>query len=468
MGRAEIKRFRRAAEEAAAFLKPRLDGNTKIKIIAHNDSDGMASAAILARCFYSYNVPFTVKFGRAPNMEDIAKLENEDYGLFVFLDQGSGQLDAINKYLLSKRKDVLIMDHHQGPFMEGPNLYYINPHHCGLSGTTDVSASGTTFSVVEQIDLRFRSLIDLAIVGAIGDRQDLSSGFAGVNDTLVKRAIDLGLIQESEGLKLVRRTLIPVVECLRTSTRPYVVGLSGNLTACRQMIDALGIPYSRLLSDLGPEIERRISDAIFARVGALATNEEFRHSLWGTIYKASTEDLVGPKELREYASMLDACGYLRKPEVGFAAAVGDENSQAEALSLLSSSQEQMLRAMGWLVTRLASFKQTSTFRYIYCGDAVSSEILGETLSLIIESGLVSTEQPLLGIADMEGELVRVSARGAQKLAAEGMNLGRALSKAASEVGGWGGGHDVSAAARIPRERVDEFIKKLDKIISGVG
>ena len=280
MGRAEIKRFRRAAEEATAFLKPKLDGGTKVKIISHTDADGISAAAILARCLYSYNVPFTVKFGRAPNEEDIARLAQESHDLFIFLDQGSGQLDAINKHLLSKHKDVLIIDHHPGQFLESSNLSIVNPHACGLNGAMDVSASGATFSVVEQMDLRFRSLIGLAIVGAIGDRQEQSSGFVSVNDTLLKRAIDLGLINESEGLKLVRRSLSPVVECIKTSTKPYIQGLSDNLVACHSLIDTLGISSSSRISELGLEVEKGLSEAIFSRVGALAAKEEFRHALW--------------------------------------------------------------------------------------------------------------------------------------------------------------------------------------------
>jgi len=468
MVRAAIKRFRRAAEEATAFLRPKLDGSVKIKIISHTDADGIASAAIMAKCLYTYNVPFTVKFGRAPNDEDIAQIAKSGHDLFIFLDQGSGQLDAINKYILTEHKDVLIIDHHPGQFLESPNLAYVNPHACGLNGATDVSGSGATFSVVEQIDFRFRPLIGLAIVGALGDRQESLSGFSGVNDTLLKRAIDFGLVRESEGLKLVRRSLSPLVECIRTSTKPYMIGLSGNLAACRSLVDTLGISHSSLIADLGLEVERRLGEAVFSRVGALATKEEFRHALWGSIYATTTEDLVGSRELQEQAAILDACGNMRKTEIGFAAAVGDGGCQMDALALLSSYQEQMLRAMGWLVSKLASFKLTSTFRYIYAGDAIDSAILGETLSLAIESALIPTEQPVIGMADTSDGHVKVSARSTPKMTMQGVNLGRAMSSAAAAVDGYGGGHDVSAAARVPRTRLDEFVIKLDNAMSGVG
>lgn len=468
MGRAEIRRFQRAAEEVAAFLKPRLDGSARVKVISHTDADGIAAAAILARCFYFYNVPFAVRFSRPLRSDEIAELEKEDYDVFIFLDQGSGQMEAIHRALLAKRTDVVVIDHHPGAFPEHPNLSYINPHACGLKGAKDVSASGAAYSVVEQLDLRFRSLAGLAVVGAIGDRQEFFSGFTGVNDTLVKRTVDLGLLYQGEGLRLVGRTLSPVVECMRTSTRPYILGLSGNLGACRSLVDTLGISPSSVLSDLGLEAERGLADAIFARVGPLATNEEFCHTLWGTLYTLATKDLVGPRDLREYVAMLDACANLRKPEVGFAVAAGDPTAQADALALLSNRQEQMLGALGWLVTKLGSFKLGRSFRYLYCGDAVDPAMLGEALSLAIESGLIPTEQPILALADLGADRIKVSARSTPGLAVRGVDVGQALAKASEAVGGFGGGHDVSAAARIPRERMDEFLARLDQMLSGSG
>jgi len=37
-----------------------------------------------------------------------------------------------------------------------------------------------------------------------------------------------------------------------------------------------------------------------------------------------------------------------------------------------------------------------------------------------------------------------------------------MSEAAKAVGGEGGGHDVSGAAYVPRDRVDDFIRVLEQ------
>jgi RecJ-like exonuclease len=466
MGRAEIKKFQRAAEEVVSFLKPRLGGDTRTKIISHTDADGVAAAAIIAKCLYTYNVPFNVKFTRPMKPEEVAELGKEDHDLFVFIDQGSSQIGAIHKFILGQKRDVVVIDHHPGEFPEHPNLAHLNPHTCGLNGAKDVSASGAAYSIVEHIDRSFRSLVGLAVTGAIGDRQEFFSGFTGVNDTLVKRAIDLGFLHVGEGLRLVGRTLSPVVECLRLTTRPYISGISGNSSACRSLIDTLGLSPSSTLVELGSEAERRLRDAIFARVGPLATSKEFRHTLWGTTYTLATEDLVGPRDLREYVAVLDACANLQKSEFGFALAVGDRTVQAEALALLNSHQERMLKVLDWLVSHLHTFKFTPRFRHIYFSDVVDSMMVGEALSLAMESGLIATDRPIIGLTDTSAEKLRISARSTPGLAMRGINVGRALARAAEAVGGRGGGHDVSAAARIPRKRVNEFLAKLDQALSG--
>lgn len=464
--RAEVRRFQRAVEEVVSFLKPRLGGDIRVKIISHADADGIAAAAIMARCLYTYNVPLNVKFARPLKPDEIAELGKGNHDFFIFLDQGSSQIEAIHKFILGRKRDVVVIDHHPGEFPEHPNLAYLNPHTCGLNGAKDVSASGAVYSVVEQLDRSFRPLVGLAIVGAIGDRQELFSGFTSINDTLVKRAIDLGFLRVGEGLRLIGRTLNQVVECLRLMTKPYIPSISGNPSACRSLVDALELSPSSTLVELGLEAERKLRDAIPARVGPPATNEEFYRTLWGATYTLVTEDLVGPRDLGEYAAMLDACANLRKPEFGFAVAVGDQSAQAEALALLNRHQEQMLRTLEWLVSHLDSFKLTPRLRYIYFGNVVDSAMVGEALSLAIESGLVATDLPILGITDVSAEEIKVSARSTPRLAMQGVDLGRALAEAAKAVGGNGGGHDVSAAARILRERMDEFIVKIDQTLSG--
>ena len=465
LGREEIRKFQRNAYETAAFLKSYLNGECRIKIVTHTDADGLAGAVIFAQCLYTYNVPFHVKFTRPLEPEEILELSKENYDLFVFIDQGTGQISSIQKFILEKERGALILDHHPGELHEYPNLAYLNPHVCGLNGAKDVSAAGVVYSVVENIDKSFRPLIELMMVGAIGDRQEFISGFSGVNETLFKRAIDLGFLTSGEGLKLIGRSIFSVVDCLSLSARPYLPSISGNTSACQALVDELDIKKEDTIAKLDREVEEKFKQSILAKLGPIAENEEFCRTLWGPTYTLAVKEVIGPPDARDYVAMLDACGKLRKPELGFTAAMGDQAAQSEAIASLRDYQGQMVGALSWLESHPDAFKVTQRMRYVYAGDAIGPTMIGETLSLAIESGMMTPDRPMFGLADINADKLKVSARATPSLAIQGVNVGRTLSKAAEAVGGSGGGHDVSAAARIPRERMDEFLIKLEQALA---
>lgn len=460
---AEIRKFYRMAEEAAAFFKAHLVGRSRVRVITHVDADGIAAAGILARCLHAYDVPFHIRFTSPLKPAEIMELGNEGYDLFIFVDQGSGQISAIEKFLLEKGCDVLILDHHPSELPKHRNLSYLNPHACGLNGAKDVSAAGVVYSLVERVDASFTHLIGHAIVGAIGDRQEFYSGFAGINETLLKRAIDLELLCTRTGLKLIGRWL-PIAECLAMSIRPYLHGLSNEPGACRSLVQELKIPPEATLEELGEASEERLRDAILARMGATATCENFRRTLWGTIYRM-TRKVVGPPNAHEQVAVLDACGKLGKPEVGFALTMGDRAALPEAMETLRTYQERMREVVNRFAADPASFKTTQQMRYVLVDEKVDQSLLGEALALAMESGIVPTDRPVIGMVEVDATELKVSARATPDLAMRGINVGQAIAKAAKTVGGEGGGHDVSAAARIPRDRVKEFITKLDQSLA---
>lgn len=466
MPRVEIKEFQRRADEVASFLKSNLSPDTRVKIVTHTDADGISAASILARYLHDRDVPFHVVFSRPLRHDEVVELSKEDYDFFVFIDQGSAQVSEIHKHVLGEGRNVLILDHHPGEFPEHSKLGHLNPHACNLNGASDISAAGVVYSVVERLDKKFRPMVWLAVVGALGDRQEFSSGFVGINEGFVKRAMDLNVLRVGKGLKLIGRTQSPVVECLRLSIRPYLPGITGNVEACRELVKSLGIPPEGKIAELGVEREAGLRDALFARSNATLISEEFRHILWGPLYVLREEIEVFPAELHEYAAMLEACGELGSPNVGFAATMGDEASATDALALLKRYQGRMVEVLKWLEGNLDAFETTPKFRCIYVGREIDPKMVGEAISLAVESGLVKADRPVVGIAESNGEL-KVSARATRVHVARGVNLGESLRRAAASVGGVGGGHDVAAAARIPLTKRNEFIAALDETLPRV-
>ena len=64
--------------------------------------------------------------------------------------------------------------------------------------------------------------------------------------------------------------------------------------------------------------------------------------------------------------------------------------------------------------------------------------------------------------NIKNNSVKVSARANEKLA-ERLNLADVMRMAAEKVGGRGGGHRVAAGANISPDKVEEFLKEVDRL-----
>lgn len=462
----EIKKFQEAANEIASYIKTRLTGDLRIKINTHTDPDGISAGCIISGCLNYYDIPFHVSFGSPPEREDLEKLERQDYDFFIFLDQGAGQFQMIEDHLLSADEEVLILDHHPGEITENSNLTYLNPHEFGLSGAKDVSASGVVYSVVEKIDENFEPLSELALIGALGDRQETPSGFVGINREIYEKAEEKGFLSSQEGLKLTSRSM-PIIDCLSHSIRPFLLGLSGDKSKSEDLIQELNLDPEATLDDLEPEEENNLKEGIIENVENEIT-EYFRRSLWGDIYVSELDRITGPKNLHEFVTILDACEKSGQIGIGFSAMMGDDESGQKALEILREYQENMIETMNWITSGEEMIKTTTQMRYIDFEDELRSKMVGEVLSVAIESGLVQTDLPIFGLARSDEDTLKVSARATPEYAESGADLGEVMNEVSQQLGGSGGGHNVAAAARLPLERKDEFLTKVGQVLENLG
>lgn len=458
--RAEVKRFEGGAEEVATAFKSQLAGDVRVKILTHTDADGIAAGNILARCLNYYDIPFHITFTPPLSPSELKELAKEDYDIFFFLDQGTGQISGIEEHLLDAGHKVAILDHHPGELPDRSGLTHLNPHSYDLNGAKDISASGVVYSVIKELDKRFAPLSEIALIGALGDRQEFFSGFTGVNQEIAKQSIDEGVLEIRRGLKSVPRTS-KISECLAVSIKPYLSGISGEGKTARKIVENSGLNPDMILAELDVEDEERLRDTILDQVKVEPTRD-FKHALWGTIYTSTVEQTAGPKNAHEYVAVLDACEKLGRPEIGFATLFGDETARDEALNMLQEYQEKMVMVLSWFASQRKRFKSTPQMKYIYTAKEVESKMIGEALSLAIESSLIDSDLPVLGLSDLGEDRLKVSARATPEYAMEGPNIGTILREISRELGGSGGGHDTAAAARFSRERKDEFITKVER------
>lgn len=136
-------------KELAAKAADVISAHRHVRLISHNDADGLTSAGIMCRALMRKGMTFqtTITSRLAQDTIDTIKSSVSAEDLVIFCDMGSGQIELIRQI----ENDVIVIDHHM-PVGESPAKVAVNPHYTGIDGAIYLSASGTTYLVAKEMD----------------------------------------------------------------------------------------------------------------------------------------------------------------------------------------------------------------------------------------------------------------------------------------------------------------------------
>ena len=100
------------ADEACSLIKENINKEHIVRIISHNDSDGLSAAGVMCNAISKEGGKFHITIISRLKEEFIRKLSSERYKIFVFCDMGSAYPDLISKL----KANSIIADHHQVSF----------------------------------------------------------------------------------------------------------------------------------------------------------------------------------------------------------------------------------------------------------------------------------------------------------------------------------------------------------------
>ena len=442
----------RAANIAKALMKQK-----KAKLVAHYDADGLCSAAIMMRALLREGVQFDLRVLKQLTEAEIAELDVEENDFLILADLGSGQVGGLGKILNTTQ--VLILDHHDPVRKEHMNLMHINPL---LFSEDEISASMVCYLFAKALDVRNTDLIDLAVVGAIGDIMDENWELRGLGRKVVEEAETLGKISMERGLRLYGRNSRPLHKSLEYSTDAVIPGITNSESNAVQFLAELGIDLKdhgrfRKLKDLSLEEQQRLASAIIMeRLKAGADDAE---DVFGDVY-----NLVGrPEDLqdaREFATLLNACGRTGNYCVAIRLCLGDMDAISASWGIMDTYKQMLADGMNWI--REGGVSQRKTLAVIDGTQKIPDTIIGTVSSLALNSELVDAGKPVVGFADAGSGKLKVSARMPRNLS---FNLRDILVDAAKAVKGEAGGHTYAAGALIDASQKEEFIKAVENKIS---
>lgn len=431
--------------EASNMLKEHIENDSVIRIISHNDADGISSAAVIANALAEEEVQFHTSVIPRLKIEDVNQLRSDKYDLFIFSDMGSQFIKEFNTY----KHDVIVADHHQVDGTEAEsNVVHVNPHLFEIDGSRDLCGAGSAYLCVRDLDKKH--LAYFALIGAFGDMQG-QEGFTGVNRLILQDSLDSGVVEIHEGLKIVSKASEPIFKSLAYTFSPPLPGISGDLEGAQEFLEKMNLSYGIKFTDLEDEEKDLLKDAL------ISVNPD----IFGDCYTLPKATPI-LRDLEEYSYILDACGKNKKQGLGLSIALGERDQALDAaLKLQRQYRDQIVRGLEWVKKNGA--EQLNSIQYLYSEDKVLKSVMGTIASIGLSVELLDTSKPVIGMSRLHKD-IKISGRTTRDMVAKGVDLGQALKDSSNNFMGTGGGHDIAAGAMIPYEAKDQFLHLVDEMV----
>ena len=392
-------------EAAAEQIADKLYESDSLRIYGHHDADGIASAAIMCHALNRLGKKFHLTIKDRISLQDIKKGEPT-----LLCDFGAS--------LEELPEDVIVVDHHV-PTFNGE--FHANPRLCGLDGENELSASGVAYIVASRMGDN-RDLCGLALLGIIGDRQNI----AGKNKDIINEGIANQFIIPKRGLKLAGRN---PEEKLYTAVTPYLHGVSGDKETVSEIIQ-------KSAADNEYSFKTLLSNVILK--AAPKTNDRSLQSLWGDTYELQRGVI---HDAYSMSAVIESCGLSNRGGLGATLCLRMAQGVEEAWHV---AIEHRLK----VISTLKSISQTEESIPLFeVSDPATAGYVADSLAY---DGLYDT--PVFVIVKTD-EKYLVSARCPYGVE---YDLSEFMKHIAKEGGGTGGGHKYRAGGTFENSGISRF------------
>lgn len=472
MSTQQLANLTKDASKAASVILEHIKKGHIIHLSSHVDADGISAGGIMGKALLRSGAKFRLRFERWMDNKVAKRIANEGAKLTIFTDMGSGYLDILSEHLV--RNEVIILDHHQPILDDLPEGFVqVNPHTLDIDGTRDISGAGVSYFAAKALDKNNIDLACLAVIGALGDLQDKNKNrkLGGVNKKILEDAVKSGFLEVETDLLFFGRETRPIHQALARTTNPFIPEISGQEDKSLAFLLNLGIkPKIKdkwlALRDITSQEKKILLSAIADHLVSRGMSGDIVSDLVGDVYTLVHEEPWTPlRSAREFSVLLNATGRMDKAGLGAAICMGDrEKCLDEAIEVIQDYRRDITKYLSWVTEKSGRLEELDNI-YVVRGDGFIDEKVLSPVCTILSTTLTGLGKPIIAYATISGEdQVKVSSRGSEPLLKKGLNLGEIMQFASEECSGRGGGHDIAAGAQIPINKVDSFIKIVNKLV----
>jgi len=441
-----------------------------ISVITHLDCDGITSGSIVTKSLIRSGAKCTVRTVNEFNKNLVDRMKNDSGEFHIITDLGGGFANELDVRL---DDNWIVVDHHQIPDEEFDNERVINAWKYDIDGGLEISAGGMAYLVSKALHNENTDLAWIAVVAALGDRQDQGEkkSFSGINLDIASIAKKNGQVEIDLDILLVGRETRPLPDALAFTSHPFIEGLTWNRDACLSLLNSSGIKLKdgsrwRVPAELTEDEKRTLLQTI-SKFTISKNATEIMDELVGYTYTLSGEDKRSfLRDAREFSTMLNSCGRIRKAGVGIAICMGDRTKMLEEGENILLEYRTLLRMY---MNALSSerWRVVDNGKYVMVnGEGLVSENMTGAVSSLLGSSQKNTGKIIIFRTIGEDGTIKFSSRKSTGCKSE-VNLGLLMRSCATKVSGVGGGHNAAAGARITKDKLDEFLDCLEENVTRV-
>ena len=450
-------------------ISDHIRSNKDIFVITHIDCDGLTSGAIITKALIRAGAKVTVRTTKEMSLQVIKNMQADSRALHIITDLGGGFAKLFDESL---EQNWFVLDHHEIPEEEHDIDGVINAWKYGINGGTEICAGGMAFLAAKSMDKRNLDLASIAVVSALGDRQDQGEkkSFLGKNAEIIEEAKSQGTLQVDMDLLLVGRETRPLVDALAFTSQPFIEGLTWNRDSSLALFKSAGIELKdggrwRTSSDLTDDEKRLLIESI-TKFASSQNATQIMEELIGHTYTFPAEERRSfLRDAREFSTMLNSCGRIGRSGVGIAICMGDRNRMLQEGENILLEYRKLIRDYMNILTNERWRISDSAKCVMVNGEGVIPETMTGTISSLLAGSPKNAGKIIILRTNSEENTIKFSSRKSIGCKTD-VNLSALMKSGAEKFNGIGGGHDAAAGAKITKDKLDGFLDYLEDNVNG--
>jgi single-stranded-DNA-specific exonuclease len=312
------------------------DQDGRILIISNLSADGIAAGSIMLQTLQRLNAKCVLRTSQNPTDSPlIADTFSDQNAYHLLIDFEFESPEKLEK----KFQDNWVLIQHRASSekaLSSDGLHtekVLNINKYEIDGQIEISSGGICYLLATLIDKKNSDLSALAVLSALGDKQDRGKNrsLVGINAEIAKVGESLGLLlSHSEDLIMLGREVRPIHEAIAFNPFPYIDGLTWNAQRASSIVENSGIKSKeggrwRVFADLSEQEKWSIYEGIAKFAATISGSQRLPiEDIRGTSYTLLEEDKgTYLRDARDYSELLRICGKMQKAGLGVSVCIGD-------------------------------------------------------------------------------------------------------------------------------------------------